>query len=165
MFTLATVINIRRISSFPGQKLSSFMHHTKPCAVWKTDTLSETRGWEDRSKEFPSRSKLPQFFSLQLNPDITTSRATSRRRKNVRNMSRHRWNSCSIACRNKTFVAPVNNCVINHKMITLYRIREMVSFELGEEIKKDVFRLVTSVGQREKSFSISLPSSKPYHLS
>ena len=47
-------------------------------------------------------------------------------------------------------------------MITLYRIREMVSFELGEEIKKDVFRLVTSVGQREKYFSISLPSSKPY---
>ena len=41
----------------------------------------------------------------------------------------------------------------------------MVSFELGEEIKKDVFQLVTSVGQREKSFSISLPSSKPYHLS
>ena len=41
----------------------------------------------------------------------------------------------------------------------------MVSFELGEEIKKDVFRLVTSVGQREKPFSISLPSSKPYHLS
>ena len=41
----------------------------------------------------------------------------------------------------------------------------MVSFELVEEIKKGVFRLVTSVGQREKSFSISLPSSKPYHLS
>ena len=41
----------------------------------------------------------------------------------------------------------------------------MVSFELGEEIKKDVFRLVTSVGQREKYFSIYLPSSKPYHLS
>ena len=26
-------------------------------------------------------------------------------------------------------------------------IREMVNFELGEEIKKDVFRLVTSMGQ------------------
>ena len=30
------------------------------------------------------------------------------------------------------------------------RIREMVSFELGKEIEKDVFRLVTSVGQRKK---------------
>ena len=35
------------------------------------------------------------------------------------------------------------------KMITVYTIREMVSFELGEEIEKDVFRLVISVGQRE----------------
>ena len=31
------------------------------------------------------------------------------------------------------------------------RIREMISFELGKEIEKDVFRLVTSVGQRKKS--------------
>ena len=31
------------------------------------------------------------------------------------------------------------------------KIREMVSFELGKEIKIDVFRLVTSVGQRKKS--------------
>ena len=29
-------------------------------------------------------------------------------------------------------------------------MREMVSFELGIEIQKDVFRLVTSVGQRKK---------------
>ena len=29
------------------------------------------------------------------------------------------------------------------------KIREMVSFELGKEIKKDIFRLVTSVGQRK----------------
>ena len=29
------------------------------------------------------------------------------------------------------------------------KIREMVSFEPGKEIKKDVFRLVTSVGQRK----------------
>ena len=28
-------------------------------------------------------------------------------------------------------------------------IREMVSFELGKEIEKDVFRLVTSVGQEK----------------
>ena len=39
--------------------------------------------------------------------------------------------------------------VLYLKMITVYRIREMVSFELGEEIEKDVFRLVISVGQRE----------------
>ena len=32
-------------------------------------------------------------------------------------------------------------------------IREMVSFELGKDIKKDVFRLVTSVGQRKNSGS------------
>ena len=28
-------------------------------------------------------------------------------------------------------------------------VREMVSFELGKEIEKDVFRLVTSAGQRK----------------
>ena len=39
--------------------------------------------------------------------------------------------------------------VLYPKMITVYRIWEMVSFELGEEIEKDVFRLVISVGQRE----------------
>ena len=33
------------------------------------------------------------------------------------------------------------------------RIREMVSFELGKEIEKDVFRLVTSVGQIKNSES------------
>ena len=32
-------------------------------------------------------------------------------------------------------------------------IREMVSFKLGEEIEKDVFRLVTSLGQRKNSES------------
>ena len=31
----------------------------------------------------------------------------------------------------------------------------MVSFELGKEIEKDVFRLVTSVGHGKKSFFIS----------
>ena len=31
------------------------------------------------------------------------------------------------------------------------RIREMISFKFGKEIEKDVFRLVTSVGQRKKS--------------
>ena len=30
------------------------------------------------------------------------------------------------------------------------RISEMVSFKLGKEIEKDVFHLVTSVGQRRK---------------
>ena len=39
--------------------------------------------------------------------------------------------------------------VLYPKMRTVYRIWEMVSFELGEEIEKDVFRLVISVGQRE----------------
>ena len=33
------------------------------------------------------------------------------------------------------------------------RIREMVSFELGKEIEKDVFRLVTSLRQRKNSES------------
>ena len=32
-------------------------------------------------------------------------------------------------------------------------IREMVSFELGKDIKKDVFRLVTVVGQRKNTES------------
>ena len=34
----------------------------------------------------------------------------------------------------------------------------MVSFELGKEIKKDVFRLVTSVGQRKNSEKITCRS-------
>ena len=33
------------------------------------------------------------------------------------------------------------------------RIRDMVSFELGKEIEKDIFRHVTSVGQRKNSES------------
>ena len=38
------------------------------------------------------------------------------------------------------------------------RIREMVSFELGEEIKKDVFCLVTSVRREEVGGSLrSMP--------
>ena len=38
------------------------------------------------------------------------------------------------------------------------RIRDMVSFELGNEIKKDVFRLVTSVGREEVGGSLrSMP--------
>ena len=32
-------------------------------------------------------------------------------------------------------------------------VKEMVSIELGKEIEKDVFRLVTSVGQRKTSES------------
>ena len=38
------------------------------------------------------------------------------------------------------------------------RIRDMVSFELGKEIKKDVFCLVTSVGREEVGSSLrSMP--------
>ena len=47
---------------------------------------------------------------------------------------------------------------INHKI----EIREMVSFELGKEKKKDVFHLVTNVGQRiYKHYAIDIvdPSS------
>ena len=39
------------------------------------------------------------------------------------------------------------------------RIREMVSFELCQEIKKDFFPCPTLVTRRKTSFSISLPSS------
>ena len=35
------------------------------------------------------------------------------------------------------------------------RKRKMVCFELGEEIDKDIFRLVTSVGQRKIGFDSS----------
>ena len=38
-------------------------------------------------------------------------------------------------------------------LCTVNRIGEMVSFDLGKEIEKDVFRLVTSVGQRKTSES------------
>ena len=38
------------------------------------------------------------------------------------------------------------------------RIREMASFELGKEIKKDIFRLVTSVEREEVGGSLrSMP--------
>ena len=40
------------------------------------------------------------------------------------------------------------------------RIREMVSFERCQEIKKDFFPCPTLVTRRKTSFSISLPSSK-----
>ena len=33
---------------------------------------------------------------------------------------------------------------------TVNSIREMVTFEVGKEIEKDVFRLITSEGQRKK---------------
>ena len=43
-------------------------------------------------------------------------------------------------------------------VVFVNRIREMVSFELGEEIKKDVFCLVTSVGREEVGGSLrSMP--------
>ena len=34
-------------------------------------------------------------------------------------------------------------------MLFVNRIREMVSFELGKEIEKDVYCLVTNVGQKQ----------------
>ena len=40
----------------------------------------------------------------------------------------------------------------------------MVSFELGKELKKDVFRLVTSVGQRKNSVPRSWQGEKRLSL-
>ena len=40
-----------------------------------------------------------------------------------------------------------------HNLIVVNRVREMVNFGLGKETEKDVFRLVTSVGQRKNSES------------
>ena len=48
------------------------------------------------------------------------------------------------------------------------RIREVASFEVDKEIEKDVFRLVTSVGQRKDSESpkgIEIPRSDALSLS
>ena len=43
-------------------------------------------------------------------------------------------------------------------VVFVNRIREMVSFELGKEIKKDAFCLVTSVGREEVGGSLrSMP--------
>ena len=43
-------------------------------------------------------------------------------------------------------------------VVFVNRIREMVSFELGKEIKKDVFCLVKSVGREEVGGSLrSMP--------
>ena len=39
--------------------------------------------------------------------------------------------------------------VIMFSIMFINSIREMVSFELGKEIKKDVIRLITSVGKRK----------------
>ena len=48
-----------------------------------------------------------------------------------------RWNSFNNACRNKSFVVPANSRITNPKMLTVYRIRQMVSFtELKTELKK-----------------------------
>ena len=46
-----------------------------------------------------------------------------------------------------------HNNLNTNDIIFVNRIREMVSFELGEEIGKDVFRLLTSVEQRKTSES------------
>ena len=46
-----------------------------------------------------------------------------------------------------------HNNLNTNNIIFVNRIREMVSFELGEEIRKDVFRLLTSVEQRKTSES------------
>ena len=46
-----------------------------------------------------------------------------------------------------------HNNLNTNDIIFVHRIREMVSFELGEEIGKDVFRLLTSVEQRKTSES------------
>ena len=37
--------------------------------------------------------------------------------------------------------------------MSVNRTREVLSFEFGKEIEKDVFRFVTSVGQRKNSES------------
>ena len=46
---------------------------------------------------------------------------------------------------------------VQHSMLSsilfFIEIGEMINFELGKEIKKDVFRLVTSMGQRKNSES------------
>ena len=47
--------------------------------------------------------------------------------------------------REKTITA-----IILKPILLVKRIREMLSFELGKEMEKDVLRLVTSVGQRKK---------------
>ena len=39
------------------------------------------------------------------------------------------------------------------RLVMINRLRKMASFELGKEIEKDVFCLVTSVGQRTNSES------------
>ena len=46
-----------------------------------------------------------------------------------------------------------HNNLNTNDIIFVNRKREMVSFELGEEIGKDVFRLLTSVEQRKTSES------------
>ena len=38
---------------------------------------------------------------------------------------------------------------VDSVMFVDIKIREMVSFELGKEIKKDIFRLFSSMGQRK----------------
>ena len=45
-------------------------------------------------------------------------------------------------------VFPLNRFKTTIKKEMKIEIREMVSFELGKEIEKDVFRLVTNVGQQ-----------------
>ena len=46
-----------------------------------------------------------------------------------------------------------HNNLNTNDIIFVNRKREMVNFELGEEIRKDVFRLLTSVEQRKTSES------------
>ena len=45
---------------------------------------------------------------------------------------------------------PKKDDLVNYYQLFVYRIRKIVSFETGKEIEKDVFSLVTSVGQRKR---------------
>ena len=59
----------------------------------------------------------------------------------------HFWNAAHSHCH--TSRPPKNMTNFKNKR-AVNRIREMVSFKLCKEIEKDVFHLVTSVGQRRK---------------
>ena len=49
-----------------------------------------------------------------------------------------------------------------HSIMFVNRLTEMVSFELSEDIEKDVLCLAMSVGQRKKKLTISLYIDRSY---
>ena len=68
--------------------------------------------------------------------------------------------------KNLLFITPVNWNIFSlfYKFQTFYRIREMVNFELGKEIEKDIFVLSRARDKEELTSSLARDKTKNMFL-